>query len=43
MLTPPFQEPMYINGQMSQSWRAYFDEVTKIVNKLNKLSEVDNP
>lgn len=43
MLTPPFQEPMYINGQMTQAWRAYFDEVTKIVNKLNKLSEVDNP
>ena len=43
MLTPPFQEPMLINGQMSQAWRAYFEEVNKIVNKLNKLSEANNP
>lgn len=43
MLTPPFQEPMYINGQMSQAWRAYFDESAKLLNKLSKLSEVDEP
>lgn len=43
MLTPPFQEPMYINGQMSQAWRAYFDESAKLLNKLNKLNEVNNP
>ncbi len=43
MLIPPYQEPMYINGQMTQAWRSYFDEVTKIANKLNKLSEADEP
>lgn len=37
-LEPPFQHPMFVNGQMTQPWRVFFDELAKVVRKLNEAS-----
>ncbi len=34
-LIPPFNEPMYLNNQMTPAWRNFFEEVAKVVNQLN--------
>ncbi|HDI2930619.1 TPA: TetR family transcriptional regulator [Acinetobacter baumannii] len=36
--TPPYDHPMYINGKMTLPWRVYFDEVTKLLVKLNEAT-----
>ncbi|MGX4758525.1 TetR family transcriptional regulator [Acinetobacter baumannii] len=39
-LEPPYNHPMYENGQMTMPWRVFFDELAKIV---KKLQEDNNP
>ncbi len=39
-LEPPFQHPMFVNGQMTQPWRVFFDELAK---RVKKLQEDNNP
>jgi|GEM_PF-1625023 len=40
-LIPPFSEPMFINNQMSPTWRLFFDEVAKAINRLNELESTN--
>ncbi|EMC7871958.1 TetR family transcriptional regulator [Acinetobacter baumannii] len=37
-LEPPYNHPMYVNGQMTMPWRTYFDQITKLLIKLNEAS-----
>ena len=34
-LQPPINEPMIINGQISQVWLIFFSDLVTAINKLN--------
>lgn len=35
-LQPPINEPMIVNGQISQVWLLFFSELAAAINKLNE-------
>jgi len=37
-LTPPYQHPMIVNGQLTQPWRVFFENMSKTVQKLNEAN-----